>query len=437
MKFIFFIFFFLNCFFSYAQVEINEDSPVALEPPEETASGHKSLTTSRPWRAPDFSKQNEAIGYTSETFAIPKNLENQVRFWIDIYSKYNTDQGVIHDAVYIDLIYEVVDFNPIMTRTDWNIFKKNKEKEKLIKAVKKKWIGILKKFEKLQDPSSLSLEERKIWDYFLKIEETKKFRKAQTEKRIRFQLGQRDRFIQAIFYSGRYIEDFESIFREMGLPIELTRLPFVESSYNVLARSKVGASGIWQIMPRTAKPYFKKDPSIDMRNHPIEATVLAAKILRSSFMRLQSWPLALTGYNHGPMGVQKLVQHYKTRDIGDLVKITNSKKKLGFASRNFFASFLAALEIEKNAPKYFGAISWSRALEGIDIKLSIPLPYKNLLNWFGGDSLHTQIFNPHLNNSAIVKGRPLPKGAVISVPRQKYELVRKELMKLTESLTAN
>lgn len=196
-----------------------------------------------------------------------------------------------------------------------------------------------KKFEKLKSPDKLDAEERRVWDYFMKISERKKFKLAQSERRLRFQLGQRDRFIQAIFFSGRYLEDFESIFREMGLPIELTRIPFVESSYNVLARSKVGASGIWQIMPYTAKPYFKTDPSVDMRNHPIEAAVLAAKLFRSSYSMLQSWPLAVTGYNHGPLGVQKVTKKFKTREIGELVKSGNARRKFGFASRNFTPAF--------------------------------------------------------------------------------------------------
>ena len=77
-----------------------------------------------------------------------------------------------------------------------------------------------------------------------------------------------------------------------------------------------------------------------------------------------------------------------------------------------------------------------QALEGIDIKFTVPHLQKSLA-WFGGDSLRTQIFNPHLNKIAIVKGRLLPKGAMISIPRQKYELVQKELLTLTEASTQN
>ena len=81
--------------------DIAEDTPVTHEEmPDE-----KNLTSSRGWKAPDFSKQEGALGYNGpQTFAVPKGMENQWQFWIDIYSKYTTDQGVLHDAENIDLV---------------------------------------------------------------------------------------------------------------------------------------------------------------------------------------------------------------------------------------------------------------------------------------------------------------------------------------------
>lgn len=118
----------------------DEDSPVS----EESTVGQKGLTTTRPWQATDFSKQTGSIGYTTDAFSVPKGLEIQYNFWIDIYSKYSTDQGLIHDSENIDLIYEVLDFNPIMTRSNWNVFRKDIAKKQVIKNAKQKWIQILK-----------------------------------------------------------------------------------------------------------------------------------------------------------------------------------------------------------------------------------------------------------------------------------------------------
>ncbi|PIS10701.1 MAG: hypothetical protein COT73_08015 [Bdellovibrio sp. CG10_big_fil_rev_8_21_14_0_10_47_8] len=402
---------------------VDEDTPVS----HDAIAGEKNLTSSRDWKAPDFSGQETALGYSSKTFDIPKGLEANVQFWIDIYAKYTTDQGVLHDSENIDLIYEVVDFTSISSRTDLNAWQKERLKKKMVKEGKQRVIALLKKLHQTQDPSQLTEKEKKIWEAFKQDADPKKFVEAAQKNRLRFQLGQKDRMIQGIFFSGRYIEDFEKIFREAGLPIELARLPFVESSFNVLARSKVGASGLWQIMPYTMKGFMKRDPAIDLRNHPIEATKLAAKLLRINYNMLQSWPLALTGYNHGPTGVLKLTKKYKTRDLGELAQPNGSKKRLGFASRNFYASFLAALEVSSHAPKYLGTVTWSQPLDVVDLKLSQPVKYDDLLRWFDGDDLKVQVFNPHLTRLSRSKGRPIPKGVVVSIIKGKQDLVMREL----------
>ncbi|UXR64395.1 lytic transglycosylase domain-containing protein [Bdellovibrio bacteriovorus] len=339
----------------------------------------KNPEESRPWRAPVFSDQDASLGYHGEAFSVPKGMEKQVQFWIDIYTKYSTTQGVIHDAENVETVYEVVDLTGLVGE---------RAQQKKIDEVKKA-IGL-----------KLSKDEK---------------------DRLRFQLGQKDRMQDAIFYSGRYIEDMEKIFRDAKVPVELTRLAFVESSFNIMARSKVGASGIWQIMPYTAKPYKMISATVDKRNHPMEATKLAAKLLRQNYSMLQSWPLAVTGYNHGPTGVRKMTENYKTRELGELVANVRSRKSFGFASRNFYASFLAALEVEKHANKYFGSVVWSKPLDAQDLKLPVAVKYKEIVSWFDGDDRKAQIFNPHLTFKAR-KGHPIPAKTVIAVPKDKYNV---------------
>ena len=406
------------------EIDIANDTPVSHD---DMLVKEIDFTASRPWRAPNYKDQKSALGWNENSFKVPQGMETQVKFWIDIYSKYTTDQGVLHDSEYIDLVYQTVDFSDISGDTSLTGTQKEKKKINRVKDAKKSIIAMLKKLETVKDPSELNKEEKKVWDYFAKVDEPKKFIAAAQKNRLRFQLGQKDRMIQGIFLSGRYLEDFERIFRDAGLPIELTRLVFVESSFNVLARSKVGASGLWQIMGYTMRPYMKRDPSIDLRNHPIEATKLAAKLLKQNYSMLEAWPLAVTGYNHGPTGVSKLTKKYKTRELGELVKNVQSSRSFGFASRNFYASFLAALEVERKASEYLGAVNWSQQLESTDVKLKKPILYKQLLKWFDGDDLKAQIYNPHINHVARVKGRPIPQGVVVSIPKKLEKQVQLEL----------
>lgn len=407
---------------SESGAEESEDTPVT----HERIAGDERLTAPRPWRAPDFSNQTQALGWSEQAFAIPKGLEANVSFWIDIYTRYSTDQGLIHDSEYIDLVYEVLDFSSIVEQKNLDAFQKERMRSRQVKAAKKRVMDLLKKFETLRDPSGLEEHEKRAWDYFQKIEDPKKFKKAQSRNRTRFQLGQRDRVIQGIFFSGRYLEEFERIFRDANLPIELTRMVFVESSFNVLARSKVGASGLWQIMRYTGRPYMMINEAIDKRNHPVEATKLAAKLLRNNYDMLQAWPLAVTGYNHGPSGVLRLTKLHKSRDLSDLFP-SNARRRLGFASRNFYPSFLAILEVERNAPKHFGNILWSQPLAAHDVKIPFEIKYVDVLRWFDGDDQRAQIFNPQINQRARQGKIALPKGAIISVPASKQEQVAFEL----------
>jgi membrane-bound lytic murein transglycosylase D len=400
-----------------------EEAPVILD----EIAGERNLTGSRPWRAPEYDNQEKAIGWKPTTFAVPAELTVNYQFWLDIYTKYSTDQGILHDSEYIDLIYEILDFTHISSRKDLTDGEKHRMKTRAVKEAKKRIVSLLKKLHGTKNPENLTVEERKIWDYFAKVEDKKKFLEATKKNRVRFQLGQRDRIVQGIFFSGRYLESFEQIFREAGLPIELTRLPFVESSFNVLARSKVGASGLWQIMRYTGRPFLTINATIDKRNFPSDATKLAAKLLRINYNMLQDWPLAVTGYNHGPAGVLRLTKVYKSREIGQLIQNIGSKKRLGFASRNFYASFLAVLEAEKNAPKYFGNVYWSKPLNAFEMKLDQPITWKHVVSWFDNKDQVAQIYNPHITALARKFGRPLPIKAIISIPMDKKEMVLAQL----------
>jgi membrane-bound lytic murein transglycosylase D len=97
------------------------------------------------------------------------------------------------------------------------------------------------------------------------------------------------------------------------------------------------------------------------------------------------------------------------------------KKRFGFASRNFYASFLAILEVERNAAKYLGPVSWSQPLEGVEVKTRRSLKYSALLDFFEGNDMKLQIYNPHINKPARTGRIPIPKGAVLSLPKQKVD----------------
>jgi membrane-bound lytic murein transglycosylase D len=399
-----------------------DDTPVT----HTEIAGAEVKAGDRPWRAPKYNDQSDLVGYSKDTFKVPHGLEKAVQFWIDVYTKYPTTQGVIHDSEYIDLIYEIVDFKEIEKNKDIGPRQKEKRKKQLVNEAKQRVSDLLRKLDSNSNSGELSAQEKRVWDYMKNIDNPKKFREANDKNRLRFQLGQSDRMKSAIYFSGRYLEDFEQIFREEKLPIELTRLVFVESSFNILARSKVGASGLWQIMPSVARPHRMISSHVDRRNDPWDATRLAAKVLAGNFKLLGDWPLAVTGYNHGPNGMRKMSEKYNTKNLVDLVENVRSKKSFGFASRNFYASFMAALEVERNAKTYFPDILWSEKLKSVPYKMASAMPFKDLTRVFDNDRGQVEIYNPHLTSRSKGVQGMIPAGTKIYVPAAKLVLLEKK-----------
>src|SRR5207245_9804611 len=89
------------------------------------------------------------------------------------------------------------------------------------------------------------------------------------------------------------------------------------------------------------------------RRHPSASTRAAARFLTRVHDMLDTWPLTITAYNHGPDGVARAVSEVGTADIATIVRDYHGKA-FGFASRNFYVEFLAALELPRDHRTYFG-----------------------------------------------------------------------------------
>lgn len=392
--------------------DIDEDAPEEVMPAGPEAAAPTPLNPK--WCATDFSGQTQALGWSPEVFTVPAGMEDRVQFWKDVYTKYTSDQGLLHDSKYVNLVYDSLDFSDISAQVDVTDRQKEKARRKRVDEHKKEVAGRLKRLQELKSGDGLEGEDRRFWDMFAKIDEPKKFIEAARRGRLRFQLGQRSQTMAGISQSGRYMKQMEEIFKQEGLPIELTRLPFVESSFNLRARSKVGASGLWQFMRSAARPYMRMDNAADERNDPLRATRAAAKKLRDNFQMLKTWPLAITAYNRGPSGVKRLTEKMNTTDIVELIDVR--KGRFGFASANFYASFLAALDVERNADKHFGSLEMVPELRGAEVQLVKSQNSQDILKWFNGDAEMAKMLNPHINE-CVWKGRePLGRKHILRVP---------------------
>lgn len=351
----------------------------------------------------------------SDEFKIPEELRERVSFWFDIYTKYSAQEEVIHHADFPWIVFKVVDLRPILN-ADGNKWVKYHQSVKFSKKERKGVKDTLTRLSKRKTFFKLSPEEQEIFDKLSQIP-GKDRRKVilGALRNIRTQVGQKDFIEKGLESSSLYIPELEKVFAEKNLPLELTRLPFVESSFNVDAVSKVGASGIWQVMPYIGRKMLVMNNAVDERNSPVKAASSAAFILKQNKQILKNWPLALTAYNHGVGSLNTAVKKTGSRDLSFLIKNYKSKS-FGFASQNFFSSFLAVLHAEKYRGQIYDSVSPLAPLKFRELKLTQSIKIKKLLEFTGLSKDGFQKYNLDVKDDAFRRNMVIPRGYVVHIP---------------------
>ena len=172
---------------------------------------------------------------------------------------------------------------------------------------------------------------------------------------------------------------------------------------------------MWQFMRGTGRRFLRIDAAVDERLDPYRSTEAAASFLEQNYIVLGSWPLALTAYNHGPGGMKRAQEQLGTSDIVTVVRKYNSRS-FGFASRNFYVAFLAALEIDSNPEKFFGSIRRNATDTSIVLEVPAFLPASRLANVLELDRDELQRLNPSLLPSVWRGARHVPRGFELRVP---------------------
>ncbi len=346
-------------------------------------------------------------------FPKPTGLATQVEFWKKVFAEYSENQVVVHDNLYLDKIYTVIDLRPLAASgaDDETLRRERHRREQQEMDRVDEALGRLARGG--VSPDDLSGLERDIWNLFKDVTGAQKFTEARD--RVRTQQGLRERFRRGLEVSRRYLPQMEEIFRREGLPVELTRLPFVESSFNVHAYSKVGAAGIWQFIPSSARIYLELNEVQDSRRDPIYATLGAAHHLRDDYAVLDSWPLAITAYNHGRAGVARAVNETGSSDIVTIIKRYQGKS-FGFASRNFYTEFLAALEVERDYKTHFGEVRFEPRLLYQEVTTHDYLRFSTVAKLAGCSVEELETLNPRFTNEVIEGKLYVPKGYAIRVP---------------------
>jgi membrane-bound lytic murein transglycosylase D len=339
-----------------------------------------------------------------ELFPRPADLEPAVKFWTRVYTEIDTTEGFIHDSLRMDIVYQTVHTGDLSSR----------ERRRRIERAQEVTRNILTKLAG-GARQGLNGEEERILKLFPEGTSNAEFRAA--AGRLRFQLGQADRFREGLVRSGTWKPYIHEVLAQRGLPPELASLPHVESSFDPTAYSKVGAAGLWQFTRSTGVRYMRIDHIIDERRDPFFATDAAARLLADNYSVIQSWPLALTAYNHGLAGMRRAVQQQKTSDISTIVAKYQSRS-FGFASRNFYTAFLAALEIDTNPERYFPNLKFEPPSDTDTIRVPAFMTVDTLADALNVREGTLRNLNPALTDIVWSGDKLVPQGFELRVPRE-------------------
>jgi membrane-bound lytic murein transglycosylase D len=361
----------------------------------------------------------------NDSFNVTKTLHDRVSFWFDVYTKYDENDRVIHYSDRPWIVFKVVNVSDIINaKTPRRRWMRNEKADKHASLELRKIRAALASVAKKKSLKNLGAYEQMVVDALKPLGG-----KVQTHARnaahgTRIQMGQKNFYETGLKISGRYLPEMEEIFAKSKLPIELTRLPLVESSFNKFATSKDGAAGIWQFMGDTGRKFMMINDSIDERRSPFKASEAAARLLKENHLILhRQWPLALTAYNHGPAGVRAAVKATGTKDLGTIA-MKYRTKMFNFASANFYSSFLAALHAQMYKDKIWGSLDVDPALETYFVRLPKAYKASKLLKVTGLSEENLLLHNPDLRKIISSNGI-LPSGLRVYMPDSLRQKVQK------------
>lgn len=374
----------------------------------------------------------------SDIFQVTPYYYPTVHFWFLIYTQFDSTSVVLHDKSNLNLIYKVLDFSHLkakdLPKNTLYILQQKISNERL-KDLKDEFDQLI------QDPFSLGPSAKKLYRILKQANVTLPTNRAERIKRfkelrdnLRTQTGQKDFIRDGIIRSLPYQNFLANYFEDKNLPRELLAIPFLESSFNPKAQSKVNALGIWQFMPLISSYYVPKRTSdFDYRFNVGVASVAAANLMSENIKIMKSWDLAVTAYNSGTRHLLKTKREIgRTVSLEEIIKHSDSQH-FGFASKNFYSEFLALAHTLAYREELFDDLHESDRPDVDDpLRFYLTKCSLKLNKELSKDQLNDVLFHNHHTDE---KNFSVPKSFILTakseLPSKKFfEIPRKELLRL-------
>lgn len=203
--------------------------------------------------------------------------------------------------------------------------------------------------------------------------------------------------------SGQFMKMARQIFKEEGVPVDITWLGQVESSWKPKAMSWAAASGLWQFIPGTGRQFgLRQTAWIDERNSYEQATRASAKYLKSLAARYNgNWELAMAAYNTGAGNIDRGISRAGTSNYWAIYPYIAQE------TRNYVPNILATILIAKNPEKYgFKGIRPDSPMAYDVVQVSNATSLQLVAEATDSSVDHIRGLNPELRRDVTPRGEP-------------------------------
>jgi len=280
------------------------------------------------------------------------------------------------------------------------------------------------------DVSEVALNASLLKERLAKINETTPFHLAYNpalEKIIKSYLKNRRKYYPNFMArAAYYFPMIEKYLDQYDIPLEMKYLALVESALKPKAKSRVGATGLWQFMYPTGKQYKLKVSSyVDERQDPLKATIAACNYLNDLYKIFGDWDLALAAYNSGPGNVSKAI-----RRSGGYKNYWNIRPYLPRETAGYVPAFYATMYLFTYAQEHqlTGSAPSIHFFETDTIHIKKTVSFDQITEQTGIETAMLQFLNPEYKLDIIpfIKG----KEYTLRIPKKKADIFLKNEIEL-------
>lgn len=189
-----------------------------------------------------------------------------------------------------------------------------------------------------------------------------------------------------------YFPIFDHFLSVYQLPKELKYLPIIESGLKPTAESPVGAAGLWQFMPYTARQYgLKVNEMVDERKDAYKSTEAAAKMMAELYAQFNDWALVLAAYNCGAGRVKKAIRAaggaYDFWAIRSFLPVQTQKYVPTFVAAAYVANYYNQHNLQQRFPRFdLGEVRSVRVYQNMS--------FREVVQKSGVDAYRLRVLNP-------------------------------------------